>query len=134
MIIDTLISNESINQRIDLIDIVRKGIPTKDLQNVQVYTSLTDKEISQILPISQRQLVRYTPDHPLNKEITAHLIQIVEMFQKGYNLFGKEKFQIWIRTQNKVLKNYKPIEIMDTSIGIEMIEDVIGRIEHGVYS
>ncbi len=134
MTIQALLKFEPINQRTDLIDIARKGIQTKYIEQIQKLTSLTDKELSSILPISQRQLFRYPANHYLNKEITSHLIQLVELFEKGFNLFGEEKFKIWIRTSNKVLNNNKPIDIMDTSIGIEMIEDVIGRIEHGVYS
>jgi len=134
MTIQALLKSEPIYQRTDLIGIARKGIQTKYINKIQKFTSLSDQELSSILPISQRQLFRYPAEHNLNKEITSHLIQIIELFQKGYNLFGKEKFKIWIRTSNKVLNKNKPIDIMDTSIGIEMIEDVIGRIEHGVYS
>lgn len=134
MTIQALLKSEPIYQRSDLIAIARKGIQTKYIEQIQNFTSLTDKELSSILPISQRQLFRYPSDHILNKEITSHLIQIIELFQKGFKLFGEEKFKIWLRISNKVLNDNKPIEIMDTSIGIEMIEDVIGRIEHGVYS
>lgn len=134
MTIQSLLKSEPIYQRTDLIGIARKGIKTKYIEQIQEFTSLSDKELSSILPISQRQLFRYPADHNLNKEITSHLIQIIELFQKGFKLFGVEKFKLWIRTSNKVLSGNKPIEIMDTSIGVEMIEDVIGRIEHGVYS
>lgn len=134
MTIQALLKSEPINQRTDLISIARNGIQTKYLKTIQKFTSLNDKELSEILPISQRQLVRYSESHRLNKEITSHLIQIIELFQKGYRLFSKEKFQLWIRTDNKTLNNNKPIDLLDTSLGIEMIEDIIGRIEHGVYS
>lgn len=134
MTIQSLLNSESINQRTDLIRIVRTGIQTKYISVIQDFTSLSDKELSSILPISQRQLVRYSPTHVLNKEITSHLLQLIEMFQKGFKLFGEEKFKLWVRTPNKVLDSNKPIEIMDTSIGIELIEDIIGRIEYGVYS
>ena len=134
MMLQTILKSEIIDRRTDLIDIARKGIQTKYIEQIQKFTSLSDNELSSILPISQRQLFRYPPDHNLNKEITSHLIQIIELFQKGYHLFGIEKFKIWIRTSNKILNKNKPIDIMDTSIGIQMIEDVIGRIEHGVYS
>jgi len=134
MTIQALLKSESINQRTDLIAIARNGIKTKYIPAIQKFTSLTDKELSSILPISQRQLVRYAPSHKLNKEITSHLIQLIELFQKGFKLFGQEKFRLWIRTPNKVLDNNLPMDLMDTSIGIKMIEDIIGRIEHGVYS
>lgn len=134
MTIKALLKSESINQRTDLIAVARAGIETKYIKTIQEYTSLSEKELIRILPISSRQLTRYTDNHKLNKAITSHLLELIEVFQKGYRLFGKDKFKIWIRTENKVLNNNSPLDIMDTSLGIEMIEDVIGRIEHGVYS
>jgi len=103
-------------------------------QKIIEYTCLTAKEISQILPVSERQLSRYQEDHILRKDISSHLIQLVELFEKGYDVFGKKKFQNWIRAEIRVLGNDKPINLLDTSIGIKMVEDIIGRIEHGVYS
>jgi len=61
------------------------------------------------------------------------LNQLIELLEKGYEVFGQEKFQIWMRTQNKVLKS-KPIDMLNTSEGIQQVEDILGRIEHGVYS
>jgi len=134
MTIQAILNSTTLNQRTDLITLARTGIQTKYVKEIQDFTSLSDKELSSILPISQRQLVRYVDSHKLNKEITSHLIQLIELFQKGFKLFGQDKFKLWIRTPNKVIDNNAPIEIMNTSIGIEMIEDIIGRIEHGVYS
>ncbi len=134
MTIQVLFNKETLHQRIDLIKLTRRGIPTASLDQIKTYTSLTDSELSTLLPISQRQLVRYPKDHKLNKEITSHLIQLIELFNKGYSLFGEEKFQRWLRTPNKVLDGSIPMTILDTSIGIDMVADIIGRIEHGVYS
>jgi len=128
------LKSESVYQRADLIKVIRSGIQTKYIKSILDYTSLDDKELSNILPISHRQLTRYSDDHILNKEITSHIIQLLELFQKGYKVFGTDKFNLWIRTPNKVLSNNKPIDIMDTSIGIELIEEVLGRIAYGVYS
>ncbi len=134
MTLQTLLQSKTINRKTDLIDIARTGISINQLENVMDFTSLSIKELAEILPISQRQLDRYPSDHLLNKEITSHLLQLIEMNQKGQHLFGKEKFNIWMRTPNKVLNQNRPIDILDTSIGIEIVEDIIGRIEHGVYS
>ena len=106
----------------------------KVLKKIQDYTSLTTKEISQILPVSERQLLRYKEDHILRKDISSHLIQLVELFERGYEIFGEEKYNLWVRSNIRALGNIKPIEILDTSIGIQMIDDILGRIEHGVYS
>jgi len=124
----------AIYARTDLIALVRKGIEMKQLHKIQAFTALTDAELASLLPISQRQLARYADDHILNKDITSHLIQLIELFQKGHGLFGEDKFGLWIRTENKTLSHHTPLSLMDTSVGIKMVGDIIGRIEHGVFS
>ena len=63
MTLETLLKSEIIDRRTDLIAIARKGIQTKYIAQIQKFTSLSDNEISSILPISLRQLFRYPPDH-----------------------------------------------------------------------
>ncbi len=124
-----------INSRIDFIYISREGVSMAILKKIMEYTALTLQELSTILPVSERQLSRYGDKHLLRKDISSHLIQIVELFERGYEVFGeKSKFRNWLRTENRILGNIRPIEILDTPIGIEMIKDILGRIEHGVYS
>ena len=129
-----IFGNRKLDSRKDYVLLSREGISMPIFKKIIDYTGLTTKEISEILPVSERQLSRYKSDHILRKDISSHLIQLVELFEKGYELFGEEKFQNWLRSKIIVLGNEKPINYLDTSIGIQMIEDIIGRIEHGVYS
>ena len=129
-----IFGKKTLNSRIDYINLSRKGIPMEVYRRIQNYTKLSTKEMAMILPVSERQLIRYENDHVLRKDISSHLIQLLELFEKGNNLFGEEKFQIWLRSEIMALGKNKPIEILDTPIGIEMVGDIIGRIEHGVYS
>lgn len=133
-VIQTLFGIEKIHSRFDFIRMIRKGLPMDSLDKIQEFTTLSSKEPSHILPVSERQLQRYKPDHVLRKDISSHLIQLVELFERGYEIFGKEKFPIWIRSEILVLENTKPIAILDTSIGMQLVLDIFGRIEHGVYS
>jgi len=123
-----------LNSRMDYVFLSREGIPMNTLDRILKFTSLSIKELSDILPISERQLSRYDKKHVLRKDISSHLIQLVELFERGYEILGKEKFKIWVRTENRALGKIRPLDILDTSIGIEMVQDILGRIEHGVYS
>jgi len=129
-----IFESEHLNTPLDFVELSRKGISMKVLKKIQQFTSLSSKEIAQILPVSERQLVRYSKDHILRKDISAHLIQIVKLFDRGYDLFGEDKFQKWIRSPIIALNDKRPVDFMDTPIGINMIEDILGRIEHGIYS
>lgn len=133
-IIESIFGKKNIKSRNDFIRMSREGIPMSTVAKIQAITTLSTKEISQILPVSERQLTRYKSDHVLRKDISSHLIQLVELFERGFEVFGKEKFPLWIRSEIRALGNQRPIDILDTPIGIQMVLDILGRIEHGVYS
>ncbi len=129
-----IFENGNLNSSLDLVQLGRNGVPIKVLTKIQKFTTLSSKELSQILPVSERQLLRYSAEHILKKDISSHLIQLVELFDKGYSIFGKEKFQNWIRSKILVLEDKCPLDFMDTPIGINLLEDILGRIKYGVYS
>ena len=104
------------------------------LDKVLAFTALSRKDITTMLPVSERQLLRYPKTHVLRKDISSHLIQLVELYERGYEAFGKEKFNTWMRSENRVLDDVRPIDLLDTTLGMQMIGDLIGRIEHGIYS
>lgn len=133
-ITESIFGKKNIKSRNDFIRMSREGIPMSTLSKIQEITTLSIKEISQILPVSERQLTRYKSDHILRKDISSHLIQLVELFERGFEVFGKDKFPLWIRSEIRALGNQRPIDILDTPIGIQMVLDILGRIEHGVYS
>lgn len=117
---------------IPLIDLIRTGIPVKDFREILTYTSLTIEEISEILSLPKEQLAAYDDNHLLDKRTSSHLVQLAKLFDRGYKIIGKEEFKIWVRSQVAVLENNRPIEILDSSIGIKMITEILDRIEQGV--
>jgi putative toxin-antitoxin system antitoxin component (TIGR02293 family) len=49
-------------------------------------------------------------------------------------LGSKEKAGAWLDRPNRALGGEKPLSLLDTEIGAEQIENVLGRMEHGAYS
>jgi putative toxin-antitoxin system antitoxin component (TIGR02293 family) len=46
----------------------------------------------------------------------------------------REAAQLWLIQPNRALGGSAPISMLDTDEGIDQIEAVLGRIEHGVFS
>ena len=119
----------------DYIELSRKGLTMKQLREILKLTQISLKELSSILSISERQLSRYEEDKILRVDISAHLIQITELYQFGYEVFEDEgNFQQWMRSEIRALGYQKPIHLLDTPFGIQEVKNIIGRLEHGVYS
>jgi len=137
--ISKILSDKSRNIKVknsfDYIELSRRGLSVKQLHEVLDYINLSTKELAKIISLSERQINRYKDDDVLRTDISAQLIQIVELYAKGYELFGDpDKFQRWMNAEIQGLGHVKPISLLDTVFGIQMVINELGRLEHGVYS
>ena len=131
----SVLKDQKISSSDDLIDLTRNGLQAKYVSTVMEYTGMSNKELADVLPFSERQLVRYTADKFLNPEITERLLQLIELHADGYDLFNiPSEFQRWLRTENLALDHKHPITYLDTAYGIRLIKAILGRIRHGVFS
>ena len=119
----------------DLVTVAREGIAKRKLLSLARKLSLTIQELADILHISERTLQRYSPDTFIKTEHADRAIELARLYERGIEVLGSaEAFNSWMRQPNYTLKNQAPLSLLDTSIGFTMVLDVLGRIEHGVYS
>lgn len=112
----------------------RTGLSKRELMDILAFTQLSLSELATVLPISERQLARYAEEHVLRKDISAQLLLILTLFKRGYEVFQRERFHQWIRTENPAMDYQRPLDLLDTPIGIQLIHTIMGRLEHGVFS
>lgn len=61
--------------------------------------------------------------------------KILEVFNRAVEVMGSEKnAHKWLSSPQYGLGNKIPIEYMSTEKGTQEVLDLLGRIEHGVYS
>jgi putative toxin-antitoxin system antitoxin component (TIGR02293 family) len=119
----------------DFIELIRKGISRKSLDHLMETTGITAPEMSAILHTSDRTLRRYTPSKLLNPEQSERVFELARLYSRGEEVFGNlDGFKNWINSTVIALGNKKPKEFLDTSIGIDMLMEELGRIEHGIFA
>jgi len=120
---------------IDLIKISRKGIKKSALSNLSKALNISMAELAKLLPVTERTLQRRAANSLLNSTTSQQAILIAQAITKGEEVFGDmETFQNWLNQPNTALGGLKPLETMDTTIGVQLVMDILGRLEHGVYS
>lgn len=119
----------------DLVNQARKGISKKTLVALAKQVSLTMEEIASILHISERTLQRYTPSTLVRTEYADRAIELGRLYERGIDVLGSAPaFNHWMRSPNYGLNNEVPLSLLDTSIGFDILLDVLGRIEHGIFN
>lgn len=120
----------------DFIHIAEKGIDANIVKNFRIYFGLSRDLTAEMLNISAPTLYRWMKSSKkLEKNYSIKLFEITDLFLYGIEVFeDKENFFKWLNLSNLALGGLKPIELIEIPGGISKVRDILGRIEHGVYS
>jgi putative toxin-antitoxin system antitoxin component (TIGR02293 family) len=115
--------------------LIRGGLTRGSLDTLMNKTGLDIYELADILEITDRTLRRYTSNEVLNKRLSERALEIAKLYSRGEEVFGDApSFKQWMDTEVPALGHRKPKSFLDTSLGIQMLMDELGRIEHGVFA
>lgn len=124
-----------IRTRMDLIELGAEGVTKDALLNLARYFGLSLSQMAELLPVAERTIQRFTPKKHFNRILSEQILQMAEVAVRGTEVFkNKDEFLIWLNHPNIALANKTPKSLLCSRFGTDMVLDVLGRIEHGVFS
>lgn len=122
-----------IRSPMDLVELSRRGISRAALNHLIGYTELTLTQMASLLPITERTIQRYDFNAFFNATVSEQILAIARLFARGEQVFGaKSKFLDWLHAENPALARKKPFDLLTSRFGNDMVNDELGRIEHGL--
>ena len=119
----------------DLKEWIRQGLPFASLERVMERFGFSREEISWALNLPPRTLARRKQEQRLHRDESDRLFRLVRIAaQAAEVLGGDQKASRWLHSPNRALGGKPPLELLDTDLGSRQVEEVLGRIEHGVCS
>ncbi|RRB09349.1 type II RES/Xre toxin-antitoxin system antitoxin [Larkinella rosea] len=117
-----------------VIDKSRQGMPRVEADRVAELAGLTDIELARILNMSIRNLHRLKPDDKMARDASERLLLLTNLLRHGLDVFDgdAETLADWLRSPIRELNSQSPIYLLDTTTGFGLVDDVLGRIEHGI--
>jgi putative toxin-antitoxin system antitoxin component (TIGR02293 family) len=117
------------------VDMIRRGLPGQTVAALSRKMGVSQKNLADWLHVTPRSLQRYTAsDANLSPELSDRVAQLIRVYCRCNEVFkDEEKASVWLRIPNYALGNVPPMSLFDTTPGIEMVLDELGRIEHGVF-
>ena len=93
----------------------------------------TQATVAGILDLTEPTLRKHIKaGKELNTGLSEHILQLFQLFDKGMDTFGSlEEFKNWMAHESIAL-SARPIEVLDTITGINMVMDELIRIDYGI--
>ena len=114
---------------------VRTGLPYQSLESIRERLNLSLPEAAIVLHVPLRTLARRRHGRKLDADESDRLYRLARIAAQAVAVLGtEEKAATWLRRANRALNGEVPLGLLDTDLGARQIEDVLGRIEHGVVS
>ena len=119
-----------------------KKSPAKKISKKAV-TSKTraDSKSSAISPKTKTTLIKTSAKSSLPSRVeeilNSKLVSknVAKLLEFAKDVFGnKTKMQRWMRTANQALAGSRPVSLLKTPKGVKQVEEVLLRIEYGIYS
>jgi len=117
----------------DVRAIIHRGFPYKSLEVIVAKYGLDLPRMTKILSVPPRTMARRKTEQRLTAQESDRLARLARILTYATEVFGtEEKASTWLTRPNRILRATAPIDLLDTDLGTQVVEMMLGRIEHGV--
>jgi putative toxin-antitoxin system antitoxin component (TIGR02293 family) len=120
----------------ELIRQLERGFSFKTLQVLESRSGVALSQLATVIGIPERTLARRRVSRRLTPEESERLLRISSVFEAAVDLFEGDAAAAvnWLNTPRRALGDRTPLAYARTEPGAREVENLIGRLEHGIFS
>ena len=117
---------------LDLVKVIREGLPAASVDNFIRIGKLTNAEIDKIV-LPRKTLAHRKLIGKLTADQSDRLMRVARVIAYAEEMFdSEEKASTWLRRATSILDGERPLDLLDTEEGAREVETVLTRIAHGI--
>ena len=119
----------------ELIEAVKTGLPVRTFRKTADALGVSDAELARLAGISSSTLTRRKRAGALAPDESERILRFARLLDRAAAIFGGVgRGASWLKTPNRALDGHAPLSYAETEIGAREVENLLGRLEYGVYS
>lgn len=128
-----------VHSQIDAHELILHGIPGRALEKLVDQLSVINAgdALEKALGMSERTFQRHKANYSklLNTEQSSRTWNFARILTKATDVFGSQKeAENWIVQPAMGLDNRRPIDLLVTAAGTELVQEFLARLDYGVYA
>jgi putative toxin-antitoxin system antitoxin component (TIGR02293 family) len=129
---------QRITSKLDAHKAIVKGLPSGALAHlVSQVTILDTNDLVQAVGVSRRTIQRRaeTPRKLLSPDQSGRAWKFAEVLMMAKDVFGsQEEAERWLATRAIALDQQRPVDLLTSPAGTELVEQLLGRLKYAVYT
>jgi putative toxin-antitoxin system antitoxin component (TIGR02293 family) len=118
-----------------LVELLRIGLPVKELNDLQATLAVPMEKLGPMLGISKATYHRRKAGGKLDQAESDRVVRFARLMGKAVEVLeSEEEARQWLTAPQFGLGGAVPLEYAETEVGAREVENLLGRIEYGVYS
>jgi len=119
-----------------LVEVLQVGLPIQELEDLQTRLAVPAEKLAPMLGISKATFHRRKGDASrLPPAVSDRVVRYARLLGQAFKVFEDlESAKQWLNAPQVGLGGAIPLEYARTEIGAREVENLLGRIEYGVYS
>jgi putative toxin-antitoxin system antitoxin component (TIGR02293 family) len=119
----------------ELIRRIQKGLRFSELETLQSTIDLPFEQLAAKLAISRSTLQRRKAAGRLSPDESDKVMRLSRLLEHATNVFGDiEKARAWLKFPQRGLGGAVPLDYAETEVGAREVDNLLGRIDYGVYT
>jgi putative toxin-antitoxin system antitoxin component (TIGR02293 family) len=119
----------------ELIRRIQRGLSFSELKALQDSIDMPFEQLAAKLSISRSTLQRRKANGRLSPAESDKLMRFARLLEHATNVFGDvDKARAWLKFPQRGLGGVVPLDYAETEIGAREVDNLLGRIDYGVYS
>jgi putative toxin-antitoxin system antitoxin component (TIGR02293 family) len=120
---------------LEFYDFVTTGIPRLSVDILAAVMDVPMTKMADLLNLSYKTLTRKDKKDLLDPVVSSHTYEMSNVIAKGLEVFEDiDKLRRWLQKENRTLQGRKPFDLLNTPTGIKLVNQILGRLEEGIYS
>lgn len=118
-----------------LIASLKTGLPFRELETLQASLAVPMERLAPMLGISKATLHRRKTAGRMDPAESDRIVRYSRLMGRAVEVLeSAEAARQWLGAPQVGLGGAVPLEFAETEVGAREVEDLLGRIEHGIYS
>lgn len=118
-----------------LIRLIKQGLPVSSFNRLQQEMDIPVQALARVANIALRTLARRKKEGKFPADESERVLRLALLFERAVDVLGSSDVaRRWIKSPKKALGGKTPLDYADTEPGAREVEELLGRIEYGVFS